>query len=142
MSIFFWQSTRRKCKESTDVPGAKLGDEPWVPESFPRGNRTEVARAAEIPEKIIPPRGYASRIFKYSMRHRIGAGVFECGKGGTKALLGEIINDPFVSKTFRKATTNARDNSLVHLRSFFIFLFLCEFVRSEEQQIFCSKNEN
>lgn len=78
--------------------------------------------------KIIPPSGYASRIFKYSMRHRIGvtgAGVFECEKGKRRrwpASLGEITNDPSVSETFRKAATNTRERERALLftpRSFY-----------------------
>ena len=61
------------------------------------------------------------------MRHRIGvigAGVFECEKGGRRRWLDEIINDASVSEALRKATTNARDNSVVHLRSFYFYASL------------------
>ena len=46
----YFSGSRRDAMQgrSTDVPGAKLGDESRVPESFPLGNRAKVERSAEI----------------------------------------------------------------------------------------------
>lgn len=103
MSIFFWKSTQG----IDGFPRVKLGDEPRVSVSFIFRER---GRARKF-WKIIPPSGRASRIFKYSIRHRgIRGNVFECEREiriPAPPSSGEIINDPSVNETFRRATMNA-----------------------------------
>lgn len=115
-------SSENRHKESTDVPRVKLGDEPRVSVSFIFRER---GRARKF-WKIIPPSGRASRIFKYSIRHRgIRGNVFECEREirvPAPPSSGEIINDPSVNETFRRATMNA--SYRVSLRKVFPLTFL------------------